>query len=342
MISPIPLGLMALGMTAVGFILLMFARKSATKHAPARQTNTKTESESSPEASQASLTHCFFRTLLKHPDKWQSDRKFLFADFGSDWPDYLDDPSLFPRQPMVLPKLLQAMKSEQSNNQALLKIVLEDPGLTTEVLRLANSPIYRNTTKEIQSLDYALVMLGLDGLHSLVCSSLMKPIFAKRRGDGFSASLFWDWAIASSQAAQHFASLNQIKAPTQVYMLSLLTRLSELVILRLCTRLAEKSGTVNSAAVVLPIVEHYRHAVTARLIDEWGFDPGWSKRLPRRADLDPQAPDYQIFRAQRLAIEFGSANILLKKKLISQEDAINRFQSLGVAQITARHVLTRL
>lgn len=93
------------------------------------------------------------------------------------------------------------MKADTSS-QKLVEIVLEDPGLTAEVLKLANSPIYRNTQDDIQNIDYALVMLGNEGLHSLICSSLMKPTFSNRRADGFNSALFWDWALVSSQLAQ--------------------------------------------------------------------------------------------------------------------------------------------
>ena len=335
---------MAIGMTAIGFFILLFTVKpqKPESKAPIAGTPDRLNQTSDADTRQQSLTQQFFVMLLKRPDAGQTHQKKLAEAFRSNWQDYLDDPALFPRQPMILPKLLQAMKAETSNNQALLDIVLEDPGLTTEVLRLANSPIYRNTNKEIQSVDYALVMLGVDGLHSLVCSSLMKPIFAKRRGDGFSASLFWDWALASSQSSQHFAALNQVKEPTQVYMLSLLTRLSELVIMRLCTRLSEKVGAANSADSVLPIIEQYRYLVTAKLIDEWGFDSGWKRLLPTENELDKTSPSNQIYRAQGLSIEFGSASILINKQLITESDALLRLQSLGVAQITGRNLINQL
>ncbi len=315
MVTPLHISLIALLITLSGFALYFLRRDSGKNERKKENRETPVNASSKAEFS---LTHQFFALLLKQHKNEQQDPGRLCEAFETEGLDRLNDPTLFPRQPLALPRLLQAMKSQSNGSQALVEIILEDPGLTTDVLKLANSPIYRNTEKEVQSIDYALVMLGLDGLHSLVCSSLMKPIFAKRRADGFNSSLFWDWALASAQGAQHFAKLNRVDDPTQVYMLTLMTRLAELVILRICARLNLEKFLTNTPKAVLPVIEKYRREVTGKLICDWGFDENWKYLLWHESDK--QNIDDSKY-AQYLAPEFGCIQVLLKKNMLSSNEA---------------------
>ena len=198
MISPLHISLIAFLIVLSGTALYLF--RKAPRSPAHKSSNTETKSlAASNDEFEFKLTTQFFELLSNKPSNAESNN--LAHYFNLPWQDRLNDPSLFIRQPLILPRLLQAMKAD-TNSQKLVEIVLEDPGLTAEVLKLANSPIYRNTQNDIQNIDYALVMLGNEGLHSLICSSLMKPTFSNRRADGFSSALFWDWALVSSQLAQ--------------------------------------------------------------------------------------------------------------------------------------------
>lgn len=330
------LGPLVIGLSLVGLLIYIGKRalpRRNTTELNSHSRNTEISQESAESEFSGSLTLHFFQFLLKAKGESKNAGN-LGDEFKKCWREQIQDPTLFPRQPMVLPKLLQAMRAEGNNTQALVDIVLEDPGLTAEVLRLANSPMYRNTEKEIQSIDYAVVMLGIDGLHSLVCSSLMKPIFARRRGDGFNSSLFWDWALASAQSAQQYGLLKQFQNANQIYMLCLLTRLAELVILRLCQRIAKESATTNTPTEVLRVMTQYRHQVTAKLIKSWGFETAWIDLLPCEAE------DSSILnRAQRLAPELGSAQILLNKKHLNSQDASLRLLDLGLEKSLVKNIL---
>lgn len=338
MSSALTFSLIAFAIAVPVVVAIAVWRKNSGGETSSQTAPSSRELESQePETSEERLSHQFFHLLLKkHQNEQQSSSKLLKA-FEAIWQDRLNDPTLFPRQPLVLPRLVQAMKAESSNSQTLVDIVTEDPGLTADVLKLANSPIYRNTNKEIQSIDYALVMLGVDGLHSLVCSSLMRPIFAKRRTDGFSSSLFWDYALASAQAAQSYDRLKQKGDNAQAYMLTLITRLAELVILRICARTGQEDHIANTPAAVLPVIERYRHLVAGKLIDDWGFDASWYEALWK----PDSKQDNEILKAQRFAPEFGGAFILLAKNL-SESHAHHALESTGIDPMISVEVLKSL
>lgn len=303
-------------------------------------------SQQTNESAQDEYTRLFFKNLLG-PSRSDRSREFS-ALFRDHWEQYLDDPGLYPRQPLVLPKLLQAMKSESNSSKALVEIVMEDPGLTSEVLKLANSPLYRNTKSQVHSIEYALVMLGIDGLHALVCSTLTKPIFARRKNDGFNAVNFWEWSLVSAQNAQHLAAFNHVNEPTVPYMLALLTRLSELTILRICTRLSQEKSQPFSTSGLIQTIDRYRYLIATRLIKDWGFDNDWLNLLPHASATTDEKSDandlsrQHILRAQRLAPELASALVLIDQKKITEEQMIQHLQSQGLAQRTIRELTARL
>ena len=55
-----------------------------------------------------------------------------------------------PRQPLILPKLLQALSKENSDRRELVSIILKDPALTNRVLQVANSPFFRSGDQHIE------------------------------------------------------------------------------------------------------------------------------------------------------------------------------------------------
>ena len=55
----------------------------------------------------------------------------------------IGDRQYFPRRPMVIPQLLQATKHQEGSTRELVDIIIQDPVLTGDVLKLANSAYYR-------------------------------------------------------------------------------------------------------------------------------------------------------------------------------------------------------
>ncbi|MFN3237359.1 MAG: HDOD domain-containing protein [Pseudomonadales bacterium] len=339
--SHLELSLLALGLAIPGLLLYRYYQRPATASGT-QPFSVDAQNRPVSATSSSSDTHLLrgFFELVLVPRTQGANPNQLLTSFADNWQQWLEDSSIFPRQPMILPRLLQAMRSD-SNSEAIVEIVLEDPGLTAEVLKLANSPIYRNTKGKVQSIDYALVMLGIEGLHSLVCSTLAKPIFAKQRGDGFSASLFWEWSIFSAQNAQHLARLNQLPDPATLYMLALLTRLAELTCLRIATRLSKSLGIQINAATVLEILDRYRQPIASQLITAWGFDEQWQALLPNKErvmNADPGTELQRIYRCQRVAPEVSSAALLMQQRKLEASAASQHLQSLGLASRTIREL----
>lgn len=85
------------------------------------------------------------------------------------------DLNRLPRLPAVLPELLRMIKNGRVSGGQMAELIARDPVLLGEVIRMANSVHYR-TSRPIESLPQAVVMLGEEGLRRVVANVLLKPI----------------------------------------------------------------------------------------------------------------------------------------------------------------------
>ena len=133
----------------------------------------------------------------------------------------------FPRRPMLLPRLLQAINDTESTRQQLVNLLLEDPAVAGAVLQRANSAFYRVSNTRIERLDRAVIMLGATGLRGLMATAIMQPVFRVPKGyfDAF-GEVIWEFARRSSQAAEACARADRTLDPFVSQMLGLLGGLS--------------------------------------------------------------------------------------------------------------------
>jgi len=83
--------------------------------------------------------------------------------------------NLVPRLPDVVPKIMQALRSEETDASKLTNILSDDVVLVSEVIKLANSAYYGHT-QTYKSLEQAVVNIGFNGIRQLIISVSMKPI----------------------------------------------------------------------------------------------------------------------------------------------------------------------
>lgn len=81
-----------------------------------------------------------------------------------------------PSMPDVVEKVLRMAQDPESDVAKLQQVIEKDPGLTTRVLRVANSAYYHRS-REIGSLSHAILTLGFKTLVSITVASSTKTIF---------------------------------------------------------------------------------------------------------------------------------------------------------------------
>jgi len=150
----------------------------------------------------------------------------------------IGDPSsqkkYFPRRPNLLPELIRAINDEGVAVRQLVPIVARDPSLVGNLLKVANSSYYRVTQQPIETIERAIVILGSDGLRSVMAAALMQPIFNVAGAGGASRfpEVVWEHAVRSAHAAIPHAALVERSNAFAAELLTLICGLAEIVLFR--------------------------------------------------------------------------------------------------------------
>jgi putative nucleotidyltransferase with HDIG domain len=110
---------------------------------------------------------------------------------------FLDKVKDLPVMPEVTARLLNLKEAGMEISfRELEGIIKVDPGLTSRILKIANSALYARQ-REITSLQMAITMLGFNNIRNLVFLLTASGLFPRMRRSGFHAA-FWKHAILSA------------------------------------------------------------------------------------------------------------------------------------------------
>jgi putative nucleotidyltransferase with HDIG domain len=137
-----------------------------------------------------------------------------------------------PSLPQVLVKLSAVVNSPDTSADDAAELIEKDPGLTSTVLRLANSAFY-GMPRTISSVSSAVVVLGFSTLRSVALSAAVMKLFPGRRGEVlFSRERFWRHSVVSATIARSIArqQLNSMMIdPESVFCASILHDVGKLI-----------------------------------------------------------------------------------------------------------------
>jgi len=110
---------------------------------------------------------------------------------------------LVPALPKQLIELTQALSSESTDFDVVMRLIREDVALAGEVLKAANSPLYRRSTGPVESISKAVSILGLVNIANIVSTVLAQrvmsvaPIYFKLFGQKI-----WNHSLQCAAACQ--------------------------------------------------------------------------------------------------------------------------------------------
>ncbi len=110
-----------------------------------------------------------------------------------------------PSMPHTMQKILDNLDSVSSSAQSLERLIRDDPVLSANILRIANSPYY-GVSGEVSSLARAVVVMGFDEVKNLVIGLSLTGTFAGDLGvDIYNAKQLWLHSIGVARACQAMA-----------------------------------------------------------------------------------------------------------------------------------------
>ncbi len=243
-----------------------------------------------------------------------------------------------PRRPNLLPQLMHAINDEDVSRRELAAMIARDPSLVGSLLKMANSSFYRITYQPVETIERAIVILGSDGIRSLIAAALMHPIFQVSGAGGFPRfpEIVWEHALRSAHAAIPHAALVERADPFAAELLSLVSGLAEIVLFRAAMdHWATSSRRGQPDPQVLVALLDSQSAVFA-----WRIGAGWELSEPMLAALEEQmvlasVPTTPLGRSLRFGRCAGALAVLHTNAII---DDVTVRLSLPEAGLSSRHL----
>lgn len=109
-----------------------------------------------------------------------------------------------PSVPHVVTRFLEITQEPEFRYDDLAELLGTDPGIASEILRLANSALF-GVTRQVTHLKQALTLLGLKRVRSLVLSRYMVQSVGSGMRGGIDMSYLWRRSLASAVLAARFS-----------------------------------------------------------------------------------------------------------------------------------------
>src|SRR5690606_24982176 len=122
----------------------------------------------------------------------------LMLDASAEFARVGSEPRYTPHRPSLLPQLLEVMNDEDASLRALARIVAQDPQLTGDLLRTANSALYRVSPQPVESVERATSLLGTQGIRMLIASRLVQPLAGAGGQLGRFGDVIWEHSLYSA------------------------------------------------------------------------------------------------------------------------------------------------
>jgi HD-like signal output (HDOD) protein len=232
---------------------------------------------------------------------------------------------------------MRAINDDEVSRRELAAIISRDPGLVGSLLKMANSAFYRVSFRQVETIERAVVMLGSDGLRSLVAAALMQPIFQQSSARGFPRfpEIVWEHALRSAHAAIPHAALVERTDPFAAELLCLISGLAEIVLFRAamdhCAP-ASRQGKPNPL-VIASLLSSQAAAFACRLGADWELSE--LMRAALEEQIVASEPTTPLGRSLRFGRCAGALAVLHTNSII--DDATVRL-SLPDAGLSPSHL----
>jgi len=141
----------------------------------------------------------------------------------------IGDLGALPVMPSVLQSLTECLSSsaENVNIDRVVELISYDKSLASQVLRMANSALFRRRN-EVESLRDGILSLGIWRIRDLVYSCTLPALLGNSK-EGIAPTIFWRHALGTALVSQHLAQRLAIPNVEKFYLAGLLHDLGILV-----------------------------------------------------------------------------------------------------------------
>jgi HD-like signal output (HDOD) protein len=190
---------------------------------------------------------------------------------------------VLPTLPDIAVKVKNAVTHGDVSAKELAEMIVTDAALSTQIIRVANSPMYRGAS-EINNVQMAVSRLGNSTIRTLVTSLLMKQMFSP--SSKLLESLFrktWEQSVNVSSISRALCTFAPHLNADEAMLAGLIHQIGKLPILTLVENIPEFR---DSPTLMEKLLEKAHPAVGKLIMDSWDFPE----------NLKPVASEYVNFR----------------------------------------------
>ena len=188
----------------------------------------------------------------------------------------MEEVSSFPSMPKAGIKLRALLAKNDVSVDEIEAILRHDPGLATNVLRLANSAFFGLRTK-VSTLNHAVTLLGIRRFSQIAVSACMsKTMDNAVEGYGLSPGVLWLHSIVVSTTAEALAKHNNLAETNDVFTPALLHDMGKLILGKFLNEESQKFESLVAEGIPLDVAENMilgtDHAeIGALILTKWSF-----------------------------------------------------------------------
>ena len=135
-----------------------------------------------------------------------------------------------PAIPAAAAEVMRLLEDLDTPMEKIVRAVEHDPGLTSNLLRLANSPFFA-TRQTVGSVREAALQLGMNWIFQMVVGSMIAPLTTQRiRGYDMPPGQLLVHSVAVAEGAEQIAAVLRLRPPNYAFTAGLLHDLGKIVL----------------------------------------------------------------------------------------------------------------
>jgi HD-like signal output (HDOD) protein len=236
------------------------------------------------------------------------------------------DPNYFPRRPTLLPQLMQALNDPNAASEKLSRMIAHDPVLTADVLRLANSSLYRIAPAPVETIQRAIVVCGVDALRGILATAMLRPVFrASRTNFPRLPRMLWDRTERAARAAELYAAHTQPQDRFEAQLLVLLSALGPLVVYSAALDGYSRAPRLTpNPALFAELIDTLGLQMSQRIARDWETSPRLLAALDRSGEED-------LASALHVGELLGTLSLLESQTVISRNERLDIVKGAGLS-----------
>ncbi|MBU2978972.1 HDOD domain-containing protein [Alteromonas sp. C1M14] len=199
--------------------------------------------------------------------------------------------------PEAVTRLKECMDDSAASIDDIAEVIAFDPGLTSQMLKVANSALYRFPNK-IETISKALQVIGTRSAYDLALAYGITHAFNDIDAKIIDLDKFWEQSVSCALLAKYFAETRRIREPERLFVSGLLHNVGELVMVSQMPHEAKRclafNARVSPAELQQAILGFTYAELSAALVRKWKIPEAIIRPVSLIHDVDNGIEDEDV------------------------------------------------